>query len=177
MLTSGQRKLKKWPIRKSVTVEEKELVVQLGMKRVSESHLWALIIDCNFNKVPVNVIIRSRTRYCCMYVCMYVLCMYVWGGQYPAPAERPLLMYCASPLISPLLIPNFERSVGLCLKGRHNSHLAPWRTGPGNKILNTLYHNHIGYVWPFHFPVGTFHKWDRPLVPAWKGVSLVDSVP
>jgi hypothetical protein len=44
-----------------------------------------------------------------MYVCMYV-CMYVYsrGGSHSAPAPRPSLIYCASPLIRPLLIPHFE---------------------------------------------------------------------
>jgi hypothetical protein len=60
-----------------------------------------------------------------MYVCMYV-CKKC--GPHPSPAPRPSLIYCASPLINPLSIPHFEWSVGLCLWGRHKSHLVPWRT-------------------------------------------------
>jgi hypothetical protein len=55
-----------------------------------------------------------------------------------APAPRPSLIYCASPLTSPLLIPHFEWNVGLYLCGHHKSHLVPWRTDPGDEILNEL---------------------------------------
>jgi hypothetical protein len=45
---------------------------------------------------------------------MYV-CMYVWGmGHNPVPAPRPTMIYCAFPLINPLLILHFERNAGLC---------------------------------------------------------------
>jgi hypothetical protein len=42
-----------------------------------------------------------------MYVCMY---MYVYsrGGPQTAPAPRPSLIYCASPILNPLLVPHFE---------------------------------------------------------------------
>jgi hypothetical protein len=51
--------------------------------------------------------------------------------------------YCASPLINPLLIPHFEWNVELYLGGCHSSHLVPWRTCPGEEILNELWpHNH-----------------------------------
>jgi hypothetical protein len=41
-----------------------------------------------------------------MYVCTYV---YSGGGPQSALALRPFLRYCASPLISPLLIPHYKR--------------------------------------------------------------------
>jgi hypothetical protein len=54
------------------------------------------------------------------------VCIYVRGvGLVRPSAPRPSLIYCASPLISPLLIPHFEWNVGLYLRGRHKSHLAP----------------------------------------------------
>jgi hypothetical protein len=40
-----------------------------------------------------------------MYACMYV---YSRGGPHTALAPRPSLIYCASPLINPLLVPHFE---------------------------------------------------------------------
>jgi hypothetical protein len=43
--------------------------------------------------------------YACMYVCMYI---YSRGGPHTAPAPRPSLIYCASPLINPLSVPHFE---------------------------------------------------------------------
>jgi hypothetical protein len=67
---------------------------------------------------------------------MYV-CMYIWGVALIWPsALRPSLIYCASPLISPLWIPHFEWNVGLCLWGHHKSHLVPRRIGPGDEISN-----------------------------------------
>jgi hypothetical protein len=41
----------------------KTLGVQQGMKLVVESHwLWAVKTDCNYEEVPVNPIMRSRTH-------------------------------------------------------------------------------------------------------------------
>jgi hypothetical protein len=50
------------------------------------------------------------------------LYVYSRGGPHSSPAPLPSLIYCASPLISPLLIPHFEWSAGLYLWGRHRSH-------------------------------------------------------
>jgi hypothetical protein len=73
--------------------------------------------------------------YSLLYVCM---CK---GGPWPS------LIYCASPLSNPLLILHFRWNVGPHLWGRHNSHLVPWSTGPGDKILNKLWpHDHIEQV-------------------------------
>jgi hypothetical protein len=60
---------------------------------------------------------------CSIYATMYV---YSRGGPHTALAPRPSLIYCASPLINPLLIPHFEWSAGLYLWGRHRSHRVPW---------------------------------------------------
>jgi hypothetical protein len=88
-----------------------------------------------------------------------------------ALAPRPSLIYCASLLINPLLILCFGWNVGHYLWGRHNSHLFPRSTGPGDEILNTLWpHNHIGYVWLIQPLLGTFHKWDHLSIPVWKGL-------
>jgi hypothetical protein len=40
----------------------------------------------------------------------HTACMYVWGLGHtnPALAPRPSMIYCASPLINPLLTPHFE---------------------------------------------------------------------
>jgi hypothetical protein len=63
------------------------------------------------------------------------------------------------------------------LWGRQKIHLIPWRTGPGDEILNELEpHNRIGRVWLIHILLGTFHKWDHPSLPIWKGVLSQTSV-
>jgi hypothetical protein len=104
-----------------------------------------------------------------MYVCMR-------GRSHLAPAPGPSLFYCASSLISPLGIPHFKWNAELYLWGLHKSHLVPWRTGPGDTILKELKpHSHKGHVWLIHL-LGTFHKWDHPSIPIWKGVPLDDSV-
>jgi hypothetical protein len=105
--------------------------------------------------------------------------VYVWGvGRIASLALRPSVIYCTSLWINPLLIPHFEWNVGLYLWRRHNGHLVPWRTGPGDKILNGAIASqlHRTCVWQSHLPLGTFHKWDCPSVPIWKGVLLDDSV-
>jgi hypothetical protein len=38
-------------------------------------------------------------------------------------------------------------------------------------------YSHIGCVWLIHLSLSTFHKWDFPSVPFWKGVLSGDSVP
>jgi hypothetical protein len=69
----------------------------------------------------------------CVCVCVCV-CERERGGLHLAPAPRPSLIYCASPLISSLLIPHFKWNVGHYLWGHHKSHLVPWRTGPGDNL-------------------------------------------
>jgi hypothetical protein len=49
----------------------------------------------------------------CLVLTKIYICMR--GGPHAAPAPRPSLIYCASPLFSPLLIPHFEWNVGLYL--------------------------------------------------------------
>jgi hypothetical protein len=64
-----------------------------------------------------------------------------------ALAPRPSLIYCASPLINPLLILHFGWNVWPFLWGRHDSHLVPRSTGPGDEIINKQWpRNHIGCV-------------------------------
>jgi hypothetical protein len=105
-----------------------------------------------------------------MYVCNR-------GGPRLALALLPFLIYCAFPLISPLLIPHFEWSAGLYLWGRHRSHLVPWKTGPGDEILDKLEpHSHIGRVRLIHLLLGTSTKWDHSSAPIWTGVPLDGSV-
>jgi hypothetical protein len=66
VIASGQRKLRKWPIRKSEPSQSRRregprVPVRIG---ASLSHwLWAHIIECNCKEVPINPIIQSRTRY------------------------------------------------------------------------------------------------------------------
>jgi hypothetical protein len=61
------------------------------------------------------------------------------GWAFPALVLWLSMIYCASPfLFSPLSILHFEWNAGLCLWGRHNSHLVPLKTGPSGKILNKL---------------------------------------
>jgi hypothetical protein len=107
----------------------------------------------------------------CTYVC-------IRGGPWnPALASRPSMIYCASPLINPLLILHFEWNVELYLWRRHNSHLIPWRTGPGDETLTELWpHNHIRYVWLIRLLLSTFHKLGYLSIPVWKGVLLGGSV-
>jgi hypothetical protein len=83
-----------------------------------------------------------------------------------ALAPQPSLIYCASPLINPLLILHFRWNVGPYLWGRHNSHLDPRSTGPGDEILNKLGpHNHVGYVWLIQPLLGANHKWEHLSIP------------
>jgi hypothetical protein len=105
---------------------------------------------------------------------MYILyvCVYVWGvGQKIRPLHRDLQWCIVLPLfINPLLILHLEWSVGLCLWGRHSSDLVPWKSGPGDGILNKLWpHNHTGYVWLIHLLLGTFRKWGHQSIPVWNG--------
>jgi hypothetical protein len=111
-----------------------------------------------------------------LYVCMYV-CMYVWGVGFIRPsALRPSLIYCASPLISPLLIPHFKLNVWLYLWGRH-------KVTRFHEELAQVTKSQMSYsltitqdMWLIHLLLGTFHKWDHPSIPVWKGVPLDDSV-
>jgi hypothetical protein len=90
------------------------------------------------------------------------------------PLYHDLQWFVVFPLlINPLSILYFERNVELCLRGRHSSHLVPWKIGPGDEILNKLWpHNHKGYAWLIYFLLGTFRKWGHLLIPVWKGVLL-----
>jgi hypothetical protein len=101
-----------------------------------------------------------------------------WMHKGWALVPRPSMIYCASSfLVNTLLILHFEWNIGLCLWGRHNSHVVPKKTGPVDEILNTLWpHNHIGCVWLIHLFPGTVHKLDYLSVPAWKVVLSGDSV-
>jgi hypothetical protein len=106
------------------------------------------------------------------------VCMYVEGVSHKIqPLHRDLQWSIVLPLlISPLLIPHLDWSVGLCIWGRHTSHLVLWKTGPGDEILNELQpHNHTGYsyVWLIHLLLGTFRKWDYESIPIWKGALLI----
>jgi hypothetical protein len=79
----------------------------------------------------------------CMYVCMYQ----GWAKRSGACTATFNDLLCCPFLINPLLILHLKWSVGLYLWGCHSSHLVPWKTGPGDEILNILWpHNHIGYV-------------------------------
>jgi hypothetical protein len=95
-------------------------------------HFTKFLIHCQLIVPPFNAILSF-------------VCMYVWEvGQKIRPLHRDLQLSIVLPLlISPLLIPHLEWSVGLCLRGLHSSHLVPWKTGPGDEILNKLWsHNH-----------------------------------
>jgi hypothetical protein len=76
---------------------------------------------------------------------MYV-CMNEWGmGQKIRPLHcDPQWSIVLTLLINPLLILHLEWSVGLCLWGRHSSHLVPWKTGPGDEIVNKMNHVTLG---------------------------------
>jgi hypothetical protein len=79
---------------------------------------------------------------------MYI-CMNVWEvGHKIWLLHHDLQWSIVLPLlINPLLILHLEWSVGLHLGGCHSSYLVPWRTGPGDEILNNLWPNNcIGYV-------------------------------
>jgi hypothetical protein len=101
----------------------------------------------------------------CMYVCMYD----GWAKRYglcTATFKDPI---CFPFLINLLLILHLEWSVGLCLWGRHSSHLVLWKTSPGDEILNKLWpHNHIGYVCLIRLLLGTFRKWGWSVSPSLK---------
>jgi hypothetical protein len=86
-----------------------------------------------------------------------------WGmGHNPVLAPLPSMISCASPSINPLLILHLEWNVGLYLRGRHSSHSVPWRSCPGDEVLNKQRpHNHIGYMWLIHLLLGTFRRWGR----------------
>jgi hypothetical protein len=113
----------------------------------------------------------------CMYECMYTYVYVVRMSHRIRPLHRDLQWSIVLPfLINSSLIPPLEWSVGLSLWGRHSSHLDPWRTGPGDEILNKLWsHNHTGCVWLIRV-LGTFRKWGHQSIPAWKGALLGDSV-
>jgi hypothetical protein len=53
----------------------------------------------------LGIILHGDLSWADQGVCMYV---YSRGGPRSALAPRPSLIYCASPLINPLLIPHFE---------------------------------------------------------------------
>jgi hypothetical protein len=122
---------------------------------------------------PIHIVFENY------HILRYIFTLYVCnrGRSHLALALPPFLIYCASPLISPLLIPHFEWSAGLYFWGCHTSHMVPWKTGPGDEILGELWpHSHIGHVWLIHLLIGTSRKWDHSSVPIWRGVPLDDSV-
>jgi hypothetical protein len=59
------------------------------------------ILDVLETYEPPRLVSGMHYECICMYVCMYVCKR---GVPQPAPAPRPLLIYCASPVINPLLI-------------------------------------------------------------------------
>jgi hypothetical protein len=104
------------------------------------------------------------------YVCMR-------GGPQSGPCTATITDLLCFPFDQSFINPTLTMKCRLCLWGCQSSYLVPWRTGPGDEILNELQpHNHIGYVWPIHLLLGTFHKWDHPPIPDRKGVPLDDSV-
>jgi hypothetical protein len=84
-------------------------------------------------------------------------------------------------IVLPLLIIHsailrFEWSVGFCMWGHWNSHLAPQNADPSDAVSNKPRpHTHTGYVWlPRPLP-DTSHKWNYRPVPVWTGVLWGDS--
>jgi hypothetical protein len=64
------------------------------------------------------------------------VCMYKGWAIKSSPCTATLQWSIVLPLlITPLLIPHPEWSVGLCIWARHRSHLVPWKTDPGDEIL------------------------------------------
>jgi hypothetical protein len=102
-----------------------------------------------------GTVIASDTIYSEMfYVCMYSGAGRIW------PLHRDHHWSIVPHFwINTLSIPHFERTAGRCLWGRHNSHLVPWNTGPGDETANGLYaHSHKGHVWLIVFLWAPFTK-------------------
>jgi hypothetical protein len=101
------------------------------------------------------------------------------GWALPALGLRPSMIYCALNFLSNTLsVLHVDWNVGLCLWGRHNSHLVPRRIDLGDEILNKLYpRNHIRCVWLIHLPPDTVHKWNYLWNPVWKDALLCDKCP
>jgi hypothetical protein len=97
--------------------------ILLNCYSLSSSHAAVSYPTWMKSHLPSHVVIIK------CFIWVLIVCMYAYnrGGPHSALALRPLLIYCASPLISPLLIPHFEWSAGLYLWGRHRGHLVPWK--------------------------------------------------
>jgi hypothetical protein len=97
---------------------------------------------CYLSLLMTSPILSSRMVN--LYVCMYD----GWNITFGSCTATFSDLLCFPFLINPLLILHLDWNVGRYLWGRHSSHLVPWKTGPGDEILNKLWlHNHIGYVW------------------------------